>query len=139
MFWGEEWMKEPVLRLKGVELRSKLNMNEYISPISLFGQQGYILGPYLQDARSQENDNIAKQLLDTDDKMMLLMELTQEKSLRIFPYMGKNGSVDWFSPNDKFPSSMPKAQQQYIRSSSLWQNSWQGRGKRIWLTNSSRN
>ena len=116
MFWGEEWMKEPVLRLKGVELRSKLNMNEYISPISLFGQQGYILGPYLQDARSQENDNIAKQLLDTDDKMMLLMELTQEKSLRIFPYMGKNGSVDWFSPNDKFPSSMPKAQQQYIRS-----------------------
>lgn len=116
MFWGEEWMKEPVLRLKGGELRSKLNMNEYISPISLFGQQGYILGPYLQDARSQENDNIAKQLLDTDDKMMLLMELTQEKSLRIFPYMGKNGSVDWFSPNDKFPSSMPKAQQQYIRS-----------------------
>ena len=116
MFWGEEWMKEPILRLKGSELRSKLNMNEYIAPINLFGKQGYILGPYLQDAQGQENDNVSKQLLDTDDKMMLLMNLTQVKSLKIFPYMEKNESVDWFSPNDKFPASMPKAQQQYIRS-----------------------
>ena len=116
MFWGEEWMKEPILRLKGSELRSKLNMNEYIAPINLFGKQGYILGPYLQDAQGQENDNVSKQLLDTDDKMMLLMNLTQAKSLKIFPYMEKNESVDWFSPNDKFPASMPKAQQQYIRS-----------------------
>ena len=116
MFWGEEWMKEPILRLKGSELRSKLNMNEYIAPINLFGKQGYILGPYLQDAQGQENDNVSKQLRDTDDKMMLLMNLTQAKSLKIFPYMEKNESVDWFSPNDKFPASMPKAQQQYIRS-----------------------
>lgn len=116
MFWGEEWMKEPILRLKGSELRSKLNMNEYIAPINLFGKQGYILGPYLQDAQGQENDNVSKQLLDTDDKMMLLMNLTQAKSLKIFPYMEKNESVDWFSPNDKFPASMSKAQQQYIRS-----------------------
>lgn len=116
MFWGEEWMKEPILRLKGSELRSKLNMNEYIAPINLFGKQGYILGPYLQDAQGQENDNVSKQLLDTDDKMMLLMNLTQVKSLKIFPYMEKNESVDWFSPNDKFPASMPKAQQPYIRS-----------------------
>ena len=116
MFWGEEWMKEPILRLKGSELRSKLNMNEYIAPINLFGKQGYILGPYLQDAQGQENDNVSKQLLDTDDKMMLLMNLTQAKSLKIFPYMEKNESVDWFSPNDKFSASMPKAQQQYIRS-----------------------
>ena len=116
MFWGEEWMKEPILRLKGSELRSKLNMNEYIAPINLFGKQGYILGPYLQDTQGQENDNVSKQLLDTDDKMMLLMNLTQVKSLKIFPYMEKNESVDWFSPNDKFPASMSKAQQQYIRS-----------------------
>ena len=25
MFWGQEWMKEPILRLKGAELRNKLN------------------------------------------------------------------------------------------------------------------
>ncbi|SHF92420.1 cytochrome c-type biogenesis protein CcsB [Prevotella scopos JCM 17725] len=116
MFWGDEWMKEPILRLKGSELRSKLNMNEYIAPINLFGKQGYILGPYLQDAQNQQDDNISKQLLDTDDKMMLLMDLTQAKSLKIFPYIEKNGMVDWFSPSDRFPASMPKAQQQYIRS-----------------------
>lgn len=116
MFWGQEWMKEPILRLKGAELRNKLNLNEYISPMSLFGQQGYILGPYLQDAHSQENDNISKQLLDTDDKMMLLMELTQGKPLRIFPYTSKSNTVDWFTPTDRYPKDMPKEQQQYIRS-----------------------
>ena len=89
MFWGKEWMREPILRLKGSELRDKLNLEEYVSPMSLFGQQGYILGPYLQEARSQENDNVARQLLDTDDKMMLLMELMQGNTLRVFPYMSK--------------------------------------------------
>ena len=116
MFWGKEWMREPILRLKGSELRDKLNLEEYVSPMSLFGQQGYILGPYLQEARSQENDNVARQLLDTDDKMMLLMELMQGNTLRVFPYMSKKGTVDWFSPHDKYPKSMDKAQQQYMRS-----------------------
>ena len=83
--------------------------------MSLFGQQGYILGPYLQDAHNQENDNVSKQLLDTDDKMMLLMELTQGKPLRIFPYMSKSNTVDWFTPTDRYPKDMPKEQQQYIR------------------------
>ena len=116
MFWGKEWMREPILRLKGSELRDKLNLEEYVSPMSLFGQQGYILGPYLQEARSQENDNVARQLLDTDDKMMLLMELMQGNTLRVFPYMSKQGTVNWFSPHDKYPKSMNKAQQQYMRS-----------------------
>ena len=84
MFWGKEWMREPILRLKGSELRDKLNLEEYVSPMSLFGQQGYILGPYLQEARSQENDNVARQLLDTDDKMMLLMELMQGKQRCVY-------------------------------------------------------
>ena len=53
MFWGKEWMKEPILKMKGNELREKLGLDEYISPISLFGQQGYILGPYLQDAQNR--------------------------------------------------------------------------------------
>jgi len=116
MFWGEEWMKEPILRLKGSELRSKLNMNEYIAPINLFGKQGYILGPYLQDAQNQQDDAVAKQLLDTDDKMMLLMDLMQGKTLKIFPYTSNKGDIDWFAPTDRMPQTMPKAQQQYIHS-----------------------
>ena len=115
LFWRQEWMREPILRIKGSELRTKLRLNEYIAPISLFAQQGYILGPYLQDAQG-EQDEIAKQILDTDDKMMLLMNLIQGETLKIFPYTAPNGSVDWFAPTDKLPRSMPAAQQQYIRS-----------------------
>ena len=115
LFWRQEWMREPILQIKGSELRTKLHLNEYIAPISLFAQQGYILGPYLQDAQG-EQDEIAKQILDTDDKMMLLMNLIQGETLKIFPYTAPNGSVDWFAPTDKLPRSMPAAQQQYIRS-----------------------
>ena len=115
LFWRQEWLREPILQIKGSELRTKLHLNEYIAPISLFAQQGYILGPYLQDAQG-EQDEIAKQILDTDDKMMLLMNLIQGETLKIFPYTAPNGSVDWFAPTDKLPRSMPAAQQQYIRS-----------------------
>ena len=115
LFWRQEWMREPILRIKGSELRTKLHLNEYIASISLFAQQGYILGPYLQDAQG-EQDEIAKQIFDTDDKMMLLMNLIQGETLKIFPYTAPNGSVDWFAPTDKLPRSMPAAQQQYIRS-----------------------
>ena len=114
MFWGKEWMREPILKMKGSELREKLGLDEYISPISLFGQQGYILGPYLQDAQHQQDDAVAKQLLDTDDKMMLLMDLMQGKTLKIFPYTSNKGNIDWFAPTDRMPEAMPKAQQQYI-------------------------
>ena len=114
MFWGKEWMKEPIFKIKGSELRNKLGLSEYISPMSLFGQQGYILGPYLEDAQSQPNDAVAKQILDTDDKMMLLMDLMQGKTLKIFPYTSNKGNIDWFAPTDRMPKAMPKAQQQYI-------------------------
>ena len=115
MFWGKEWMKEPILRIKGNELRDKLGLSEYTSPMSLFGQQGYILGPYLQDAQNQPNDAVSKQLLDIDDKMMLLMDLMQGKTLKMFPYTSLQGTTEWFAPTDRMPKTMPKAQQQYIR------------------------
>lgn len=107
MFWGKEWMKEPILRIKGNELRDKLGLSEYTSPMSLFGQQGYILGPYLQDAQNQPNDAVSKQLLDIDDKMMLLMDLMQGKTLKMFPYTSLQGTTEWFAPTDRMPKAMP--------------------------------
>ena len=47
---------------------------------------------------------------------MLLMNLIQGETLKIFPYTAPNGSVNWFAPTGKLPHSMPAAQQQYIRS-----------------------
>lgn len=115
LFWQKEWMGEPILQIKGSEMRTKMHLNEYIAPSSLFNSQGYILGPYLQDAQGAQ-DGIGKEILDTDDKLMLLMNLIQGETLKIFPYTAPNGSVNWFAPTGKLPHSMPAAQQQYIRS-----------------------
>jgi len=83
IFWGKEWMKEPILKVKGSELRDKLGLSEYISPMSLFGQQGYILGPYLQDAQNQPNDAVSKQLLAPHGSHA--RKNTQDVSLHITP------------------------------------------------------
>ena len=115
LFWPSEWMKAPILKVKSKALREQLQLNEYISPMRLFGQQGYILGPYLQEAQNQQS-NMAKALLDVDDKMMLLMSLTKGDVLKLYPYVTPNGQVDWFAPTDKLPRTMPVAQQKYIRS-----------------------
>lgn len=115
MFWRNEWLQEPVLRLKGSELRTRFQLDEYVAPMRLFGQQGYILGPYLQDAQENQ-DAFARQVLDIDDKMALLMDLAQGRTLKMFPYAQRNGRVDWFAPADRLPRSIPKAQQQYVRS-----------------------
>lgn len=115
MFWGKEWMNEPILHIKDSEMQTKMRLNKYTAPSTLFTRQGYILGPYLQDAQEQQG-GMAKQILDTDDKMMLIMNLMQGQSLKLFPYITPNGSVDWFAPTDKLPRSMPKEQQQYIHS-----------------------
>ena len=74
--------------------------------MSLFGQQGYILGPYLQDAQNQPNDAVSKQLLDIDDKMMLLMDLMQGKTLKMFPYTSLQGTTEWFAPTDRMPKAL---------------------------------
>ena len=86
IFWGKEWMKEPILKVKGSELRDKLGLSEYISPMSLFGQQAISLDHIFKMHRkkNQPNDAVSKQLLDIDDKMMLLMDLMQGKHSRCF-------------------------------------------------------
>ena len=115
LFWPSEWMKAPLLHIKSKALREQLQLDSYIAPMRLFGQQGYLLGPYLQEAQGEQS-TMGKALLDVDDKMMLVMNLTKGDVLKLFPYSSPYGRVDWFAPTDKLPRTMPAAQQQYIRS-----------------------
>lgn len=116
MFFPEDWMQQPVLKLKGGQLRERLGLEKYAAPAAFFNDmEGYRLGQFLADAQGK-NDKFSQQVLDMDDKLMLLMQLTQGTPLRLFPYQNRKAQVSWYAPTDQLPQDMPKAQQQYIHS-----------------------
>lgn len=115
MFWPEEWMQQPVVKVKGGQLREQMGMERYVAPAAFFDQNGYRLGQFLADA-SQKNDAFSKQVLDMDDKLMLVMQVAEGSPLKMFPFTTGHGVVEWFTPTDSLPAQMPKAQQQYVHS-----------------------
>ncbi len=114
LFFGGDWMQEPIIKVKGSQIRKRLELPEYTSPAAFFGPRGYMLGPFLADAQ-QHNDKFSQQVLDTDDKMMLIVQLERMDLLQMFPFATKGGDVKWYTPNSRQPAQMPKAQRLYVR------------------------
>lgn len=115
MFWPEEWMQQPVVKVKGGRLREQMGLERYVAPAAFFDQNGYRLGQFLADA-NQRNDAFSKQVLDMDDKLMLVMQVSEGSPMKMFPFTTEHGVVEWFTPVDSLPAQMPKAQQQYVHS-----------------------
>lgn len=112
MFWGKEWMDQPVIKMKHGELRKRFHLDSHVAPIKFFGPQGYILGPFIQ---MDTHDKFYQQVMDVDDKLMLIMGVQHMEPLTLFPYSLKEHGVKWFSPASALPDSMPSEQQKYIQ------------------------
>lgn len=117
IFWGDEWSREPMIKIKEGKLKSTLQLPDFCSVQTFFNPTlgGYILGPYIQEYyRGQQHDDFHKQAAKIDDKLMLIMQLRQGKPLKLFPY--SNGSeVHWLTPTEKLDSTISEARRHYIR------------------------
>ena len=111
MFWSKDWMSQPIMKIKGREVRNRFKLDKYVSPMRFFNSEGYILGPYLQ---MNTNDKFYEQVMDVDDKLMLIMAVQHMEPLEMFPYTYSNGEVKWFSPVAAKPAEMQEEQQKYI-------------------------
>ena len=100
IFFYNDWTKEPIIKIKGSEMKQQLNLPDYASFNSLFNHHGYILGPYLQNKDAQK----------TDDRVSVIMELHQGTPLKIFPY-----ESTWYAPTSTLPDSMDAQHRKYIR------------------------
>ena len=100
VFFYHDWTREPVIKIKGSDMKQRLGLPDYASFNSLFDQHGYRLGPHLQD----------KDVRKTDEKVSLIMELHQGTPLKIFPY-----ASTWYSPTSTLPDSMDAEHRKYIR------------------------
>ncbi len=71
MFYADDWMQEPMLRLKGAEMRDRLQLPEYV-PVSQFfnsAMGGYTLGPYVQEYYGGNHDAFHSQVAAIDNKI----------------------------------------------------------------------
>lgn len=117
MFYADDWMQEPMLRLKGAEMCDRLQLPGYV-PVSQFfnsAMGGYTLGPYVQEYYGGNHDAFHSQVAAIDNKIQLIMELRNGSLLKLFPYTNK-GKTTWFSPTGDLPNAMDREHQQFVRS-----------------------
>lgn len=101
IFWGDEWSREPILKVKNGAMREAMQLPEYCTVSSFFNDMmgGYIIGPYLQEYYQGQNDDFHKQAADVDSRLMMVMELRRGIPLKIFPFTS-GGKTTWYSPTD---------------------------------------
>ncbi len=116
IFWSEEWSGEPLMKMKGGDLKSTLQLPDYCSVRTFFNPTmgGYILGPYVQEYYQGRQDKFHRQAADVDDRLMLVMELRQGTLLKMFPDTA-GGTAKWYAPTDKLPASMERDTQLFIQ------------------------
>ena len=97
IFWGDEWNKEPVLKIKNGEAKTRLGWDSQLAPSYFFNKAmgGYILAPYVQEYYNGNSDGLHKQVAQIDEKLMLIMELRQGLSLKMFP---TKAGATWVAP-----------------------------------------
>ena len=129
IFYGDEWAKEPFIRVKSGELKSTLNLPDYCSVSQFFNKDmgGYTIGQYVQEYYNGAQDKFHQQAGDIDGKIQLIMDLRRGVSLKVLPYTStknvratkenpfiKAGTTTWFSPTDKLPYAVEKQHALYI-------------------------
>ena len=117
IFYYSDWCREPFIKVKNGELKNDLKLGDYCALNDLFSPMaanGYALSRYLEDYYSGQNDEEHRQAADLDNKVMLLMQLREQSSLKMLPYTEKNGATTWYAPTDTLPKSIEPQQALYI-------------------------
>lgn len=107
IFWGDEWCMEPILRIKGGDVRDRFDIDGYC-PVNFFINPdvgGYILGPYLVEHYNGNHDSFHKQVFDIDSKLQIVFELRKGTSLLMFPHVADHNTL-WLSPTEKMPGGI---------------------------------
>ena len=93
LFYYNEWCDEPMIKIKGSELRQQLGME----------------GRYTSFSNLQAHENLldsrptAKEFASANEKKNLVMMLVNSKLLKIYPLADSLGTIGWYSQNDPLP------------------------------------
>ena len=117
IFWGEEWMNEPIIKVKSGDLKQTLQLPDYVSAGFFFDKDmgGYTLGPYVKEYYDGNKDKFHTQASALDERIQLVMDLRRGTLLKIFPIKSDNGKTAWYAPTADLPSSLDYKERSYIQ------------------------
>lgn len=130
LFYGDEWEKEPIIRLKRGSLRSTLQLPHYCSMSTFFNKSmgGYILGPYVREYFDGQRSSFHSGVIDLDERISLLVGLSHGSLLKVLPVRFQEshsrthteaaigaGSTLWYAPADKPHSSIAPQQKAFLQ------------------------
>lgn len=117
IFWGEEWMNEPIIKVKSGDLKQTLQLPDYVSAGFFFDKDmgGYTLGPYVKEYYEGNKDKFHAQASALDERIQLVMDLRRGTILKIFPIKSDNGKTAWYAPTADLPSSLDYKERSYIQ------------------------
>ena len=126
IFWGDEWSKEPIVKIKRGDLKNQLDLPTYCSVDFFFNEAmgGYIIGPYLKEYYNGQQDGFHKQAAQIDEKLSLVMDLRRGTPLKLFP----TNASSWIAPTDALPAGINPTDSTYITTvfNSLYQDALSG-------------
>ena len=114
IFYGDQWAAEPFIRVKGSELREQTGLDSHSPLASFFVMGQYTLGRWVQEYYQGNTDKLHKQAMETDNRLMLVMELRSGSSLHLLPYTTPRGLTTWYAPTDSLPRYIGAQQSLYI-------------------------
>lgn len=117
IFFGNEWAKEEFVRVKGSTARSVLGLPKHVALNALFRKEygGYILGPYVREYSNGRRDKLRKEIIDIDERLMLIMQLRRGTLMKVFPYTDESGTTTWLSPIDDLPAGISPDDAAFIK------------------------
>ena len=105
LFYSGEWIDEPMIKIKGNNLRRQLGMDgRYTSFANLLAHQ---------DLFTQQP--LPKDLRAADEKLNLIKMVTGSEMLKIYPVTDSLGALNWYSQNDPLPLSVGEDEYLFIR------------------------
>lgn len=129
LFYGEVWENEPFIKIKSGELKSTMQLPDYCSMKTFFNSEmgGYIIGQYVQEFYSGNQDKFHQQAADIDGKLQLIVNLRRGISMKVLPYTFtknvkatrnepfiKAGTTRWYAPVDRLPMAVERQHAMYI-------------------------
>lgn len=114
IFWGDQWAGEKIIKVKGGQLKSTLQLPDYVSVNDLFLAGDYRLKQYVEEYYHGAQDGFHQDAVELDEKVQLIMELRGGAPLKIFPHTAK-GSTQWYAPNRSYKGAVSARDSAYMQ------------------------
>ena len=115
IFYFEDWVEEPMIKIKGNEVRNLLGINgKYATLHDFTNSEGECkLTAALENCSL--GDPMFKKLSAANEKKQIIQMIYNRSLLKIFPIADSAGNLSWYSQNDELPLDLEESEYLFVR------------------------